>query len=89
MTTSYIYRMSAEEANANWITRKYNRALEYIQERNTFFVDEAYNKLMIIYLLEYIQERNQFFVDEAYNRLMDYFTDDLADLRDTERCALR
>ena len=63
--TSYIYRMSEAEANANWITRKYNRALEYIQERNTFFVDEA------------------------YNRLKDYYPDDLADLRDTERMALR
>ena len=63
--TSYVYRMSAEEGNANWITRKYNRALAYIQERNAFFVDEA------------------------HNRLMDYYPDDLADLRDTERCALR
>ena len=61
--TTYVYRMSAEEGNANWIARKYNRALEYIQERNQFFVDEAYLKLMVIYL------------------------DDLADLRDTERCA--
>ena len=47
--TTYVYRMSEAEANANWITRKYNRALEYIQERNAFFVDEAYNRLMDYY----------------------------------------
>ena len=63
--TSYIYRMSAEEANANWITRKWNRTLEYIQERN------------------------QHFIDEAFERLMERYADDLIDLRDTERCALR
>ena len=62
--TSHIYRMSEAEANANWITRKYNRALEYLQD-----------------------ERNAFFDDQAYNRLMEYYADDLADLRDTERCA--
>ena len=61
--TTYVYRMSTEEANANWITRKWNRALAYIQERNAFFVDEA------------------------HNRLMEYYANDLADLRDTERCA--
>ena len=63
--TSYIYiSQTKEEADANWITRKYNRALEYIQE-----------------------ERNAFFANQAYNKLMDIYADDLADLRDTERCA--
>lgn len=70
--TTYVYRMSEAEANANWITRKYNRALEYIQERNAFFVDRAYQRM-------YTQERAKF--------IMYIHFDDLADLRDTERCA--
>ena len=37
----------------------------------------------------YIREANAYFADRAYERMMERYADDLVDLRDTERSALR
>ena len=39
--------------------------------------------------LVYIREANAYFANRAYERMMERYADDLADLRDTERSALR